>query len=49
MMQSMERLEFLLENDGTLAITDVVDKMLREAPALEFSSYAPLKGLPRFS
>ena len=38
----------LLENDGTLAINDVVDKMLREAPALEFSSYAPLKGLPDF-
>ena len=38
----------LLENDGTLAINDVVDKMLREAPALEFSSYAPLKSLPDF-
>ena len=38
----------LLENDGALAINDVVDKMLREAPALEFSSYAPLKGLPDF-
>ena len=38
----------LLENDGTLAINNVVDRMLREAPALEFSSYAPLKGLPDF-
>ena len=38
----------LLENDGTLAINQVVDRMLREAPALEFSSYAPLKGLPDF-
>ena len=38
----------LLENDGTLAINNVVDRMLREAPAVEFSSYAPLKGLPDF-
>ena len=38
----------LLENDGTLAINNVVDQMLREAPAVEFSSYAPLKGLPDF-
>ena len=38
----------LLENDGTLAINEVVDRMIREAPAVEFSSYAPLKGLPDF-
>ncbi len=38
----------LLEDDGSLAINDVVDKMLRQAPALEFASYAPLKGLPDF-
>ena len=38
----------LLEDDGSLAINDVVDKMLRQAPAIEFASYAPLKGLPDF-
>lgn len=38
----------LLEDDGSLAINDVVDKMLREAPPVEFASYAPLKGLPDY-
>ena len=38
----------LLEDDGRLAINDVVDQMLRQAPPLEFASYAPLKGLPDF-
>ena len=38
----------LLEDDGSLAINDVVDQMLRQAPPLEFASYAPLKGLPDF-
>ena len=38
----------LLEDDGSLAINDVVDQMLRKAPPVEFASYAPLKGLPDF-
>ena len=38
----------LLEDDGSLAINGVVDKMLREAPPVEFASYAPLKGLPDY-
>ena len=32
----------LLEDDGSLAINDVVDQMLRQAPPLEFASYACL-------
>lgn len=38
----------LLEDSGALAINQVVDAALRVAPASEFSSYAPLKGLPSF-
>ena len=38
----------LLEDNGQLAINHVVDEMLRNAPPLEFASYAPLKGLPAF-
>ena len=38
----------LLENSGELAINQVVDAALRVAPAVEFSAYAPLKGLPPF-
>ena len=38
----------LLEDSGELAINHVVDAALRLAPAAEFSSYAPLKGLPSF-
>ena len=38
----------LLEDSGDLAINQVVDQALREAPAAEFSAYAPLKGLPNF-
>ena len=38
----------LLEDDGSLAINNVVDQMLRKAPPVEFASYAPLKGLPDF-
>ena len=30
----------LLEDDGSLAINGVVDQMLRQAPPLEFASYA---------
>lgn len=38
----------LLEDDGSLAINNVVDSALRKAPAPEFAAYAPLKGLPSF-
>ena len=38
----------LLEDSGELAINQVVDAALRVAPAVEFSAYAPLKGLPPF-
>ena len=38
----------LLEDDGTLAINATVDAALREAPAVEFAAYAPLKGLPAY-
>ena len=38
----------LLEDNGQLAINHVVDEMLRQAPPMEFASYAPLKGLPSF-
>ena len=38
----------LLEDDGALAINATVDAALREAPAVEFAAYAPLKGLPAY-
>ena len=38
----------LLEDDGELAINSIVDKVVRESPAIEISAYAPLKGLPAF-
>jgi len=38
----------LLEDDGSLAINQVVDKAIRVAPAVEIAAYAPLKGLPSF-
>jgi len=38
----------LLDDSGDLAINQVVDQALRQAPAAEFSAYAPLKGLPNF-
>ncbi len=38
----------LLEDDGELAINKIVDKVVRESPAIEISAYAPLKGLPKF-
>ena len=38
----------LLEDDGSLAVNQVVDAALRVAPAHEFAAYAPLKGLPSF-
>ena len=38
----------LLEDDGTLAINQVVDEAIRVAPAVEIAAYAPLKGLPAF-
>ena len=38
----------LLEDDGSLAINQVVDEAIRVAPAVEIAAYAPLKGLPTF-
>jgi len=38
----------LLEDDGALAVNQVVDAALRVAPAEEFAAYAPLKGLPSY-
>jgi aromatic-amino-acid transaminase len=38
----------LLEDDGTLAINQVVDAAIRQAPPVEIAAYAPLKGLPSF-
>ncbi|MBT61339.1 MAG: hypothetical protein CMA63_07310 [Euryarchaeota archaeon] len=38
----------LLENDGTLAINQVVDQAVRASPPVEIAAYAPLKGLPAF-
>jgi hypothetical protein len=38
----------LLEDDGSLAINQVVDEAIRVAPAVEIAAYAPLKGLPAF-
>lgn len=38
----------LLEDDGNLAINSVVDKAVRNAPAVEIAAYAPLKGLPAY-
>lgn len=38
----------LLENDGSLAINQTVDKFVRSSPAIEIAAYAPLKGLPEF-
>ena len=38
----------LLEEDGTLATNSAVVESVRNCPAVEFSAYAPLKGLPSF-
>ena len=38
----------LLENDGSLAINQTVDKFVRSSPPIEIAAYAPLKGLPEF-
>ena len=38
----------LLEDDGSLAINQVVDEAIRVAPPVEIAAYAPLKGLPAF-
>jgi len=38
----------LLEDDGSLAINQVVDAAIRQAPPVEIAAYAPLKGLPAF-
>ena len=38
----------LLEDDGSLAINQVVDEAIRVVPAVEIAAYAPLKGLPAF-
>ena len=38
----------LLEDDGSLAINQVVDAAVRQAPPVEIAAYAPLKGLPAF-
>ncbi|MBL6891635.1 MAG: aminotransferase class I/II-fold pyridoxal phosphate-dependent enzyme [Candidatus Poseidoniaceae archaeon] len=38
----------LLEDNGELAINNVVDKVVRESPPIEIAAYAPLKGLPAF-
>ena len=38
----------LLENDGSLAINQTVDKFVRNSPPIEIAAYAPLKGLPEF-
>ena len=38
----------LLEDDGSLAINQVVDSAIRQAPPVEIAAYAPLKGLPAF-
>ena len=38
----------LLENDGSLAINQTVDKFVRNSPPVEIAAYAPLKGLPEF-
>ena len=38
----------LLENDGSLAINQTVDKFVRNSPPIEIAAYAPLKGLPDF-
>ena len=38
----------LLENDGSLAINQTVDRFVRNSPPIEIAAYAPLKGLPEF-
>ena len=38
----------LLENDGSLAINQIVDEFVRNSPPIEIAAYAPLKGLPEF-
>lgn len=38
----------MLEDNGQLAINATVDAALRQAPAVEFAAYAPLKGLPDY-
>lgn len=38
----------LLEDDGQLAINKIVDEVIRESPANDIASYAPLSGLPDF-
>lgn len=38
----------LLEDDGTLAVNRVVMKSLRNQSDIDYSSYAPLAGLPEF-
>jgi aromatic-amino-acid transaminase len=38
----------LLEEDGSLALNSAVVESVRNCPKVEFSAYAPLKGLPDF-
>ena len=38
----------LLEEDGSLATNSAVVESIRNCPPVEFSAYAPLKGLPSF-
>jgi aromatic-amino-acid transaminase len=38
----------LLEEDGSLATNSAVVESVRNCPPVEFSAYAPLRGLPRF-